>query len=481
MFAQRISNTAFTDREVASVSKIQGENIYDAVFMSVLRAVLPQHIGDDEVHVRFRSTDMSSEACDRNGSDWTLNRLYDPMIAYEKTICVIDLRYQNVIHKYVSEGFEERFEGWKRIERVSNFFSRSFNVLCFVNEAKKSTILVVGRCDVPRIHYLLCSLFAWLPWYFNKETGVSADEMALMQSLRKSSPDEFLSVLKRFEEKQDLYSLRLQALAGFENQWMSTERADAVDSIERVMAEIERFRNSIADSLRRKEELEIRVMGLDAAMAKNGTDSEIRDYFLANKNRLWLVERDNDVMTFEVMTQFAYWDPEYAETLYKNKNSILYTSRGGTPRIRSNEMGDLFKAIFLDQTLKLHVCAAYTIEVRGCRVRGVSGYEYGPECSKCFPNPHIHVHHCLGGYAQALSQMIEHHDYVGAMEQCVVSCQSINLTETPTMEPFIRSFYACNSSVIELPDGKMVTPVEAVEYLKSQGKCEEDESNEQAD
>lgn len=479
MFAQRITNTAFTDTQVANVSKIEGDSVYDAVFISVLRAVLPLHMGDDErLYVRFRSNDLRYETCEEREADTICARLYSGYPDDRNAITFINLSSQRDIHEKLYAGFETRYPGWKRIERVTKFFEQIFKVLCFVNEEKKSVILVTGQSNVPNVHYLMCSLFAWFPWYFNKEQGVSKDEMDLMQSLRNHTSENFLAVLERFEEKYDFYSMKLEALAGFENQWMERERQVNVDKISRTMRDIESYSSSISELLKRKEQLEIAVLGIDAAIAKGGEDSELRDFFMNNKHRVRLVYREEDRLTFEVMTQFMYWDPEYAETLYNNKRSILYTKRGQQPRLRSEEMGMLFKAIFIDNKLELQVCAAYQIDISGCCTKALAGYDYGTECAKYIRNPHIDEFHCLGGYEQALYQMMEHHDYCGCLEQCVVSAQSINLTETPTMERFIPKFYGCDRNCIKLPDGKLVTPVEAVEFLK---KSEEENENEQED
>lgn len=478
MFAHRITQTAFVDEQIANASKVKGDTFGDAVFISVLRAVLPLHMADGEqLFVRVRSNDMRYEACEDRDVETVMSRVYGSMVSDNNALTAINLMNQRTIHSKVYAEFEEKFAGWKRVERVSKFFEQIFNVVCFINEEKKSVILVIGSANTANIHYLLCSMFAWFPWYFTKEKGVSEDEMALMQSLRSHTPDKFLEVLGRFEDKYDFYSMKLEDLTGFESQWMEREMANNNRRIESYMRDIESLRERLSECLKNKERIEINNMGIEAAIGKNENDSELRDYFINNKKRVRLVERYGDELTIEVMTNLTYWDPEYAETLYNNKRSILYTKRGSQPRIKSDQMGRLFKSIFIDNELKLHICAAYKLDVGECKVNGLAGYNYGTECAQFFPNPHIHEYHCLGGYAQALSQMMETHNYVGVLEQCVVSCQSINLTETPTMERFIPKFYGCNSPIIELPDGTAVTPLEAVEFLSARSK--EEEENEQ--
>ena len=60
------------------------------------------------------------------------------------------------------------------------------------------------------------------------------------------------------------------------------------------------------------------------------------------------------------------------------------------------------------------------------------------------------------------------------------SCKSLNFGDSPVMSEFMRQMYGLtdttltNNRCIELPNGRVVTPKEAIEYLKSQKEEEAD-------
>ena len=55
------------------------------------------------------------------------------------------------------------------------------------------------------------------------------------------------------------------------------------------------------------------------------------------------------------------------------------------------------------------------------------------------------------------------------------SCKSLNFNDSPVMQEFMRRMYgisdyqdSINTRCIELPDGTVVTPVDAINWLKAQ-------------
>ena len=134
----------------------------------------------------------------------------------------------------------------------------------------------------------------------------------------------------------------------------------------------------------------------------------------------------------------------------------------------------LMTAIFLDQKLRIRFCAAYKFNMNGS-VSAVSRYSFGAECRDCTPNTHIDRFSCLGNYQRSINELLKHHDYIGAIEQCSASCKSLNFNDSPVMQEFMRRMYGIsdyqdtiNTRCIELPDGTVVTPVDAINWLKAQ-------------
>ena len=479
MFSQRVDQTPFTEPAVEAAFRIKGTSPYDAVLLSVFRAILPKHMPEeDKLTVGFKDVNFSESDINSAGSD----TIKDSVLGINLDDCMqtfhlVNLRRPRTIPEKIKEVMGEN-EEWAQVSRVTQFFKTVFDVACYVYPEKKATLVVACNLDVSRLHYMLCALFAFFPWYF-ADKKVSAEEKDLLQSLRNNTPDKFHECLKKFEGDYDFYSIKLESLDGFETSWMAEEK----NSVEREVFDIDRYieelSTKIASKLREREDKLIRIAGISAKMAEEQS-SGVKDFLIDHKDSIYFVDGTSDYLTFEVITDLMYWDADFAETLLKNKRSSLYTERGSTPRLKSKEMAELFRHIFVDGDIKLQMCAAYRLNIRGRYVEALSGFAYSGRCFDRCPNPHIDRHHCLGGYASALEQAMRNHDYVLAITQCIASCQSVNLLEEPSFNPFIKWLYSTNKKVCRMPDGTTMSPAEAAKVIC--GKEEnEDEQADQAE
>ena len=65
-------------------------------------------------------------------------------------------------------------------------------------------------------------------------------------------------------------------------------------------------------------------------------------------------------------------------------------------------------------------------------------------------------------------QQLESGDMIGAVECCINCAKRINVDEGASFKPFIRSLKSCKGKCIVTNDGRELTPVEAVAYLKGE-------------
>lgn len=74
-------------------------------------------------------------------------------------------------------------------------------------------------------------------------------------------------------------------------------------------------------------------------------------------------------------------------------------------------------------------------------------------------------------------------DYIGALEQCVASCKSLNWGDSTVMGTFMNTMWnsddGYNNRCIELPDGRVVKPAEAIKWLEQQ-EAENEQTTEEA-
>jgi hypothetical protein len=330
------------------------------------------------------------------------------------------------------------------------------------------------------------SILAFLPWYFDPEVGVTELEMELLYSLRESTSEKYENCIARIAKSYDFRTARIkQLLAGFETRHECMLRDEVRREIELHDQKINRLNSEIGSILGRRNEACIRLLGLERKIAEGGgEESEIMEYFLCN-NRLHLEEVCDDNMYFAVGDYLTYFDREMAETAINNMRSFCYpygaNAHNGMTR---DDMKKLLTEIFISEEpcLKIKFCAAYRFDLNGS-VGTQGGHDFSSEFFEFMPNPHINRYNCMGNYTRAINELLRTRNYIGALEQCVASCKSLNWSDSTVMSCFMTDMWDGTRRCIELPDGTVVKPVDAIKWLKEQetainGQKEEEEENE---
>lgn len=466
--------------------RIDGETWQrDATFLATLRALLSNRMGEeDSIYLSFNVTNYSKEQL----SNLSVSRAFGAIVGdYTENDNFIRIHNFNNMSEesndawmdMVKANFEKSFPGWHRIERVTGFFRKVFNVQCFINPEKKSVYLFVSQMEIRRMHYLQCGILAFLPWYFDPKAGVSDEEMNLLNALREKTADKYLECLGVIASHYDFQTARIRSLLkGFETRYERIRCDKLRHDREYYNNQINNLQDQIGECLRNLRDTETNILGLEMKIAEGGEESEIMDYFLCNK-QLLLQNVEDSSMTFIVRATLDYFDEDMAEKVISKRNSYCYETYESARRgnITHEDMKMLLTSIFIDQVLKVRLCAAYSFQLEGS-VSALGGYNYGGDCCEYMPNPHIDGWRCLGTYSRVINERLRDHDYIGAIEQCIASCKSLNFGDSTVMDRFMNMMYGHNDGrnirCIELPDGRVVTPKEAVDYLK---KSKEEANN----
>lgn len=477
MFRSTISSTPLSSNIADTVlGKISGGTYYnDVSFQSTLRALVAPRMGEeDTLQVRFTDTTLGvPTSADADAIRYRLLDLSESSMAGRilvDNIFVDSQQWFELIRKHFTEVYPE----WHVLEKVEAFFMKSFKVMCFINPTEKGVILFVDNMDNRKLHYLQCGIFAFLPWYFNPEDGVTELEMELINSLREKTSQKYEDCIARIAEQYDFRSAKIrQLLTGFEKKYETTEIDSVRANIESCISQISYYNDEIAGYLRQKRDYESRLLGLEMKIAEGNEESEIMDYFLCNP-RLVLEDVQGTRLRFVVKDYLTYFDEEMARKIIDNEHGYMYHPNGRNCEniIPHDDVKRLMEAIFIDQRLKIKLCAAYEFRIDG-NIKALDNYSYSSECRDYTPNTHIDRYRCLGTYQMEINRFISSHDYIGAIEQCIASCKSLNLGDAPVMNEFMARFYGVssytvNDKFIELPDGRTVTPKEAADYLKQE-------------
>ena len=478
MFKTVVSTTPLTTGAAEDFfTNITGEaHNGDISFVASLRALIASRMpADDRIRVSFRRSNYAAEyIADRPAVD----AVY--AIASDKTfdlngevfICNVYGREEDssACLDCVRDHFVSAYGGFELLENITVFYRQSFRVVCFVNRERKITAIFVENLNLQKLHYLQRAIYAFLPWYFNKEAGISTEERAVIDALRERTPDQYLAALEKVAAKYDFESARLKKLlAGFELRFERLEQQRVRNAIQSVDDEQAELDHRFAELIASRNDLCLRLLGIEQRLAGgNAEDSEIMDYFLRNR-KLYLERVTDTKMEFCVREYLTYFDEAAAKSYIRNKNSYFYAYCNGGVLSKQN-MEKLLTAIFVDQTIRIRFCAAYWFDLNG-GVEAAGGHRFPDQFDTYRPNPHIDRYRCIGDYKRPINEALRRRDYIMALEQCIASAKSLNFHDSVVMEYFANKLVADGGNyfkALELPDGSVVSTKGAIEWIVAQ-------------
>lgn len=479
MFKNEVSSTPLMNEPANTLmARISGDRFMgDCSYVSTLRALLHKRMpAEDSLYFKISRSDYTEEDI-KNSTKSNL----------AKNVCAKNNQIGRAggyaLHHFgnmnretnkkcmeiVVEEFPKNYKGFTKVEKITDFFRKAFPVVCFINPEIKSVVIFIEQMDYRRFHFLQCSILPSLPWYFNVKDGVTPDEMALIQSLSKDNRDVYIDCLYKIHESFDFRSeIIKQKLKGFELGYIRVALENDERRYNDLTRQIKDYNLRISETLRSRSDLCFRMDGMRKKIEEGGEESEIMDYFLVNKS-LTLIDSYDSTVKFAIKSRLEYFDPEMADRAISNKNSILYRSNRGFST-NNEDLEMLYRAIFIDEVLHVNVCAAFELSIGG-GVSTMGGHNYGEEFRSYMPHPHIDRYNCMGDYVTIVNDLMANHDYILAIEQCVASCRSLNFGDSTVLNYFINTLLECGvkSKCIELPDGSVVKPPEAISWLKAQG------------
>lgn len=360
---------------------------------------------------------------------------------------------------------------YKLKPQITDFFGTKFGVYVFINEEKRSTIVFTSKPNVERYHWLQCVMPMLLPWFWTNEEGklvVPKEDAEFLETLNHSNEEAYLAFFQKFIDENGIEAqYRREMLKGFLSATKQAGIDDAVRRINNENEEIERYYAEIRNRMRNINELNIRLTGLRALVSEDA-DNEFVEY-IENNEFVEIVEFANrTAMTIGCSGYLTYFDSDRLETYIDNKNSFLYGC------IRRNVVSDedfvtLLKGIFIDQTLKLRVWAPYKIDMSQMWVDGCAGYTNGKDDTH-MANPHIYHFSCIGNHKTDMNECLRKGDYIGLIETCIASARNLNFSDSTVCSEFFKDLSSAevfeHRKYIEAPNGDLMTPKEAVEYLK---------------
>ena len=445
----------------------------DKSLLATMRCILPGHVPDGE-SVYGAVTSVLA------GGDSAHERFARVMdrVSVNRTNCLSILSVsgsEDFCTKFL-ETFDDQellaklFPGYAHLKQVEDFFQSS-KILSriMVNRDLNSTVILVSNMGLRWFH----TIQTFLPLYFPKffpEKNYTDEEKDLLKALTKRDIQPYIAAVQKFEAKYDFRAIRIRGmLTGFERNLDDQAIAVVEHDIESFRNQIDSYLTNIASCYRNIEDAMIRKNGLiQKRMSRADEEGELIQYAVRNKSLDIVCVMDGDIR-FIVRTYLDNFDPDVFERYFQKEDSFLFLDNNGYEPYRGMSPDDwrlFLKAVFHDEIFKIRVCAAYHLDFNTGNFGGISNYTFPDSCATYVPNYHIQEYHCLGGNEDEISAAMIARDFVGAIEACVASAKNINLTDFAVVQYFCRDLCRSMHQCVELPDGQVVKPKDAVAWLK---------------
>lgn len=449
--------------------------INDCSFLSTMRALLHKRCNGSEVlfgHRGFNTTGMSTTQLEpKQVFDviWSVPFGENRLQICNLTGTTEDNAATFALYDDPDRGFSAQYPDYVEAKDLRLFVQNrgKLNARFYISERFKDTLVICEDLSLPTYH-LLQSLTPRLFPQFFVDSPLDNEELALLDSLTYRTATEYERLIAILANRIDLRSHLIKTIIG------DFEKSSRREEIKRTKKEIEDYRDEInqlesryAYYIAAIDELNYKLSGQEMALESASDGSELIDYFICNRN-INPTGVEGRRLSFTVKTFFEFFDPELFRTYAQNPNSCLYMGYEFSGEFSNVEdRKRMINAIFSDTPiLKVKVCSNYTLDLRG-QVTARRFYDYGNDFIDYVPNPHIHHFACLGNYASYINRALQDGNIVTAIEQCIASAKSLNLSESHTTRYFLDDVFTSTHNIIRLPDGREVTPGNALKYLKS--------------
>ena len=320
------------------------------------------------------------------------------------------------------------------------------------------------------LHFLQSFIPLYFPSFFSNipKTGIDHD---IIFSLSNNDSTAYKKAIETILEDDELkhYLLREQLL-GFEKNIRFKKYSDATAEVTRLNDSLQNYLTEYRKLCEKKNEASAYADGLKYAWEQAENESEFEEYLCEN-NSLTNICINGSHIQFIVKTFVNPYLPEDWESLsnrgrifegYENINSYV-----GDPE----NLKLLLDNVFSDKhTLKLRICGYIDMDVLGTHCKSFTNYSYtdaNPHLKNYVPNAHLQSHNCFGQNMSDILNMLNDGDHIGAVECCINVVKRMNVTESASFDPFVKSIIKCRGKCfVSEEDGREMTPTEAIEYLK---------------
>jgi len=474
MFNKAIHSTTVTSVVADRLfSNITDSYAIDKTFLATLRALLRNRLPHNEkARVVCWAVNCSESEISNMTASQCMSLFIPPVLqqqaATAHNIFIVRASNTNVGEKMLdivkaNAGTGRRYmSNYMCRDDLRVFFARKVNALFYTDAGERNTVIFAANLELKHFHALQMMIPKYLPRLFSN-SPLSEAEMALLKSLGNKFAVEYETLIEEFAKGLDIRSEIIRTkLSGFERDFERIKVNELKNEISTCQQEYDYHLSMLRETSQKMQERQYTLSGLVGSLKNQDGDSELMEYFMCNK-LISIISVYGTTIEFVAHGYADIYDEEAFLKYVGNHNGFLYNELSAD--ITKAQMEKLYRAIFSEGRYKLRVCAAYTVDMQ----RGINAqrhYALPSESNNYLPNPHIQHFACIGSYASRFIEYMGKQDYVGAIDQAVVSARNLNFYDSTVMSTFARELSITKKKCLEKPDGTLFTPLEAIEELE---------------
>ena len=477
MFNKSIYSTPLTSEAADRLfSNIVALSTPDSSFLSTMRVLLRRRLPQNEtawltvkpLYMSRESMEISSVQADMNAMTpdtvkypvTTENNIY---IVYNAASADAGEKMLEIVKANVGVG-KRYMSNYTRQDDLKVFYARKLNALFYTDDKKRSTVIFMDKLELKQFHVLQMMLPKYLPNLF-KDNPLTDMETALLKSTGCNSAIEYETIIAEFARDFDIRTETIRTkLAGFETAFERIRISEIKNEIANYQNSYDSYLATLRDFSQKIQNCQYTLAGLECVINEKSGDSELMEYFMCNKN-LSIISVSGTVIDFIVHGYADVYDVDAFEQYVCNYGGFMYSNL--SPNITKSQMEKLYRVIFSENKYRLRICAAYTADMRtGLKAR--QNHTFPPESQNYLPNPHIQQFGCIGTYAGRFQEYMQKKDYVGAIDQAVVSARNLNFYDSMVISTFANHLSCTQKKCVEKHDGSLLTPLEAITELEGE-------------
>ena len=350
-------------------------------------------------------------------------------------------RYSEVsnLDNFVAETLKN-LENTEALPEHEKFLSEKLNSTIRIRLLKEyNTVFFYTQTWTPKICH---AMQVFIPCYFKtfKEHPLTADEKKFLKALTSKSYMLYEAEVRKLAKSKSFQEFTMkQMLHRFEKDLFEGKVAATKNGLE----------------------------GFTCMADRQEEATEFQDYILNNKNICGLDVEGSHIKFIAKTVLVPYYIDDY-EKFAKNNTYFTRFNSAHVPNLSDRKI--IFDAIFSSKReLKLRMCAYFDLDYFGSKVDSMKHFSFTSKDSSLkdyVPNPHLDNYNCFEDNRPPILEQLNMGDPIGAIECCIACAQRVNIHESINFDPFGKAILDHKGKILVTNDGREMTVLEALEYLK---------------